>query len=109
MLSRCQKAAESIGATLVDMRFIKPLDEEMLKKLAKSHKYFVTVEDNAVAGGAGSAVNEFLAKAEIKVNIKNLGLPDKFLAHGTRDEILADAGLDENSVTESIFNFLRKK
>lgn len=106
MLDNARKAAEESDATLVNMRFVKPLDEELLKKLAESHKYFVTVEDNVVAGGAGSAVNEFVLNAGLKVTVKNLGLPDKFLGHGTREEILSEAGLDEESILNSIASFI---
>ncbi|MFA6973778.1 MAG: 1-deoxy-D-xylulose-5-phosphate synthase [Parcubacteria group bacterium] len=106
LLAECRKAAEKINATLVDMRFVKPLDVELLKKLAQSHKYFVTVEDNVIAGGAGSAVNELVASAGLKVAVKNLGLPDKFLEHGTREEILAEAGLDEEGISNAITAFM---
>ncbi len=108
MVGRSRKAAETIGATLVDMRFVKPLDGELLRKLAETHKYFVTVEDNVVFGGAGSAVDEFLAQTGLNVKIKNLGLPDKFLTHGTRGEILADVGLDEEGILKTIDEFIRE-
>ncbi|MCK9378955.1 MAG: 1-deoxy-D-xylulose-5-phosphate synthase [Candidatus Moranbacteria bacterium] len=101
----CLKAARDRGATLVNMRFVKPLDEELLKKLAKTHKYFVTIEDNTIVGGAGSAVNEFVVNNGLDVKVKNLGLPDKFLQHGTREEILAEAGLDEEGISKSIYFF----
>lgn len=107
MLDRCKKAAAELGATLVDMRFVKPLDEELLKKITASHKYIITVEDNVVAGGAGSAVNEFFLNAGITVRIKNLGLPDIFLEHGTRDEILQEAGLDADNILQAVINFTK--
>jgi 1-deoxy-D-xylulose-5-phosphate synthase len=106
MLNVCQKVAEKIDATLVNMRFVKPLDEELLKKLAQSHDYFITVEDNVVAGGAGSAVCEFVLNNSLNVKVKNLGLSDKFLEHGSREEILASVGLDEASILNSITNFI---
>jgi 1-deoxy-D-xylulose-5-phosphate synthase len=108
MVDSCKRAAEYIGGTLVDMRFVKPLDEELLKKLAKSHNYFVTIEDNVIAGGAGSAVNEFISREGLKIGIKNLGLPDQFLGHGFREEILAEAGLDEEGILNSICSLLEK-
>ncbi|EKE16064.1 MAG: 1-deoxy-D-xylulose-5-phosphate synthase, partial [uncultured bacterium] len=77
-------------------------DEELLKKLAETHKNFVTIEDNTIVGGAGSAVNEFVLNNGLDVKVKNLGLPDKFLQHGTREEILAEAGLDEEGILKSI-------
>jgi len=106
LLDNCQKAAEKINATLVDMRFVKPLDEEMLRKISQSHNYFITVEDNAVTGGAGSAVNEFILNEGLKVAVKNIGLPDKFLGHGTREEILSEAELDEEGILNSIVSFI---
>ncbi|HBP00654.1 MAG TPA: 1-deoxy-D-xylulose-5-phosphate synthase [Candidatus Moranbacteria bacterium] len=108
MLEACKKAAEDLDATLADMRFIKPLDEEHLKELSENHEYFITVEDNAVLGGAGSAVNEFVLSNKLDVSVKNLGLPDVFLEHGSREEILAEAGLDAKGISESILNFVEK-
>jgi 1-deoxy-D-xylulose-5-phosphate synthase len=107
MVGRSKYAAEMIGGTLIDMRFIKPLDEELLRNLAKLHKYFVTVEDNTILGGAGSAVNEFFAKAGLSVKIKNLGLPDRFLAHGLRGEVLSEVGLDEDGILRSVVEFVK--
>lgn len=106
LVESSRKAAEKLDATLVNMRFVKPLDEELLQKLAETHEYFVTVEDNAIAGGAGSAVNEFVSRVGLKVKVKNLGLPDKFLGHGTREEVLAEAGLDEEGILNSIKLFI---
>jgi len=90
----------------VNMRFAKPLDENLLSELAASHQYFITVEDNVIAGGAGSAVNEFVLKNKLKVCVRNIGLPDKFLGHGSREEILAEAGLDEDEILNSIKSFI---
>jgi 1-deoxy-D-xylulose-5-phosphate synthase len=109
LLENCKKTAEKLEATLVDMRCVKPLDEELLTKLVQTHKYFVTVEDNVIAGGAGSAVNEFVLNNKLDVQIKNLGLPDEFLPHGTRAEILAVAGLDEDNILKITTNFLAIK
>ena len=108
MVENCKVAAEKLNATLVNMRFVKPLDENLLKELAKTHKYFITAEDNAVAGGAGSAVNEFFAKNNSQAAVKNLGLPDEFLSHGTREEILDEAGLSEKGILNSIILFTKK-
>ncbi|MFA6382833.1 MAG: 1-deoxy-D-xylulose-5-phosphate synthase [Parcubacteria group bacterium] len=107
MVGKTKKAAEKLNATLVNMRFVKPLDEDLLRELAKSHEYFVTVEDNVVAGGAGSAVNEFVFSAGLKVAVKNIGLPDKFLEHGTREEILSEFGLDEDSILKIVSDFAK--
>ncbi|MFA6184070.1 MAG: 1-deoxy-D-xylulose-5-phosphate synthase [Parcubacteria group bacterium] len=108
MLGRCEKIAKEMGATLVDMRFIKPLDGKLLKKLSINHRYFITVEDNAVLAGAGSAVNEFFLDNKIEVLIKNLGLPDTFLAHGSREEVLTEAGLSEENIKKTILDFIKK-
>ncbi|HEY1772346.1 MAG TPA: 1-deoxy-D-xylulose-5-phosphate synthase [Gammaproteobacteria bacterium] len=101
-------AADALDATLVNMRFVKPLDTELLQELAESHQAFVTIEDNAIAGGAGSAVAEFLAANDIELPLLNLGLPDVFLEHGTREECLAMAGLDAAGIQKSIGGWLAK-
>lgn len=101
-----RRAAEELDATLIDMRFVKPLDEELLRELAKTHKYFVTIEDNAVAGGAGSAVSEFVLNNKLEMAVKNLGLPDEFLPHGTREEILASVGLSEEGILRAVRGFV---
>ena len=106
VLDRCKKVADDLGATLVNMRFVKPLDGKLLLKLSKTHQYFITVEDNAVLGGAGSAVNEFVLNNKLDVKVKNIGLPDKFLPHGSRDEILTEAGLGEAEILEAIKDFV---
>lgn len=102
MAERCEKVAQKVGATLVNMRFVKPIDEKLLEKLSKTHKYFVTVEDNALLGGAGSAVNEFVFKEGLGVSVHNIGLPDEFLPHGSRDEVLDEAGLSEKNIARII-------
>jgi 1-deoxy-D-xylulose-5-phosphate synthase len=104
MLSVCQPVADTLDATLVNMRFVKPLDGELLTQLAASHDLLVTVEDNVVAGGAGSAVNEFLNAAGIAASVLNLGLPDECVEHGSREEVLADVGLDSEQILASIQN-----
>lgn len=102
LLGRCQDVARDTGATLVDMRFVKPLDEDLLRALASTHDHFVTVEDNAIMGGAGSGVNEFVAREGLHVSVTNLGLPDRYLSHGSRDELLTEAGLDESTISRTI-------
>ena len=102
LLTACQLAAEQLGATLVDMRFVKPLDEALLGSLADSHELFVTVEDNAIIGGAGSAVNEYIAHAKLSVASLNLGLPDIFIKHGTQEEIYAELALDSQGILQRI-------
>jgi 1-deoxy-D-xylulose-5-phosphate synthase len=98
LLAPALEASASIDATVANMRFIKPLDEALVLDLAKRHQLLVTLEDNAVMGGAGSAVNELLASHGITVPVVNLGLPDQFLEHGSREGILAACGLDAQGI-----------
>jgi 1-deoxy-D-xylulose-5-phosphate synthase len=102
MLPSAAIIAAELGATLVNMRFVKPLDEAMLVELAGQHDAFVTLEDNAISGGAGSAVAECLSAHGITLPILHLGLPDVYLEHGSREEVLAMAGLDVSSIRRSI-------
>jgi 1-deoxy-D-xylulose-5-phosphate synthase len=103
------QAGDTLDATVVNMRFVKPLDEDMVFELARDHALLVTVEDNAVAGGAGSAVNECLARLDAQVPVLNLGLPDRFLEHGSREELLSEAGLDAAGILASVEAVLRKQ
>ncbi len=93
---------ESLDLTVVNMRFVKPLDEALLRELSASHEAFVTIEDNAVAGGAGSAVAEWLAREGIALPLLQLGLPDRFLEHASREELLAEAGLDAAGIRRAL-------
>ena len=102
MLEPCLEAAESIDATVVNMRFVKPLDDKMVHAMAAEHELLVTVDENAIGGGAGSAVNESLANQGIAAPILNLGLPDRFIEHGSRADMLRDAGLDATSIVEQV-------
>jgi 1-deoxy-D-xylulose-5-phosphate synthase len=102
MLAPATEIAAEMDATLVNMRFVKPLDEAMIVSLAKTHDAFVTLEDNAVAGGAGSGVAECLAAHGIVKPILHLGLPDSYLEHGSREEVLTMAGLDLPSIRTAI-------
>ena len=103
------EAGEHLRATVADMRFVKPLDEEMVLSLADSHEILVTVEDNAVIGGAGSAVNDCLLTHGIDVRVINLGLPDRFLNHGSRDQLLTEAGLDAAGIMASVKDLLQQR
>jgi len=102
LLPAARQAAENLGATLVNMRFVKPLDGELLNQLAINHDLFVTVEENVVAGGAGSGVNEYLANAGINIPTLNLGLPDQYIDHGSQADLLAQCGLDAKGIEASI-------
>jgi 1-deoxy-D-xylulose-5-phosphate synthase len=99
-------AAEAVGAelglTVVNMRFVKPLDRALLLELAKTHEGFATLEDNVVAGGAGSGVAELLAAEAIVMPILHLGLPDAFQHHASREDLLSEAGLDAAGIRAAI-------
>ena len=102
MVAPAELAGEALNATVVNMRFVKPLDEAIIEKLAKDHHMLVTVEENVVAGGAGSAVNEYLVRAGIELPVLNLGLQDEFPAQGSRAELLTDCGLDAEGIQRTI-------
>ena len=102
LFESARKIAERLDATIVNMRFIKPLDEELTMAVAARHRALVTIEENAVMGGAGTAVSEVLAAAGVQVPILHLGIPDRFIEHGSRDTCLAAAGLDLAGLTASI-------
>ncbi|GLY62122.1 1-deoxy-D-xylulose-5-phosphate synthase [Pectobacterium brasiliense] len=106
LLPEAQIAAEKLNATLVDMRFVKPLDEALLEELAQSHSTFVTLEENAVMGGAGSGVNEFLMAKRLAVSVLNIGLPDVFIPQGSQEEIRADLGLDAAGIERRIAQWM---
>ncbi|SIT70989.1 1-deoxy-D-xylulose-5-phosphate synthase [Ectothiorhodosinus mongolicus] len=96
------EVGERLNATVVNMRFVKPLDTQLIQELAEQHNLLVTVEDNVVAGGAGSAVAEYLHQQGIMVSMLHLGLPDRFQGQGSREELLEDAGLTANAIAEAI-------
>ena len=102
VLAPVAEVAAELDATLVNMRFVKPLDEALILELAKDHDGFVTIEDNAIAGGAGSGVAECLAAHGVTLPILHLGLPDVYLEHGTREEVLSEAGLDLPGIRQAI-------
>ncbi len=102
MVAPAMEAAEGLDATVVNMRFVKPLDETLILDLAASHGLLVTVEENVVAGGAGSAVGEVLARAGVACPMLQLGLPDHFVEHGKPSELLAECGLDGAGIGRAI-------
>jgi 1-deoxy-D-xylulose-5-phosphate synthase len=102
MLQTGLEVAEPLGATVVDMRFVKPLDEALITQLAREHGFIVTLEENAVQGGAGSAVNEHLAKAGYRGLLLNLGIPDEFIQPEKPSQMIKASGLDAASVLHSI-------
>jgi 1-deoxy-D-xylulose-5-phosphate synthase len=97
-----EKVGEELGLTVVNMRFVKPLDRALILELAKTHTGFVTLEDNVVAGGAGSGVAELLAGENMQLPILHLGLPDAFQHHASREQLLTEAGLDAAGIRDSV-------
>ena len=102
MVPLCERIAEKIDATVVNLRFIKPLDEELIVRVAANHRAIVTVEENVVAGGAGSAITECLSAHGHIPPTLSLGIPDRFMEHGSREDCLAAAGLDLASLESAI-------
>ncbi len=108
MLAPCLEAAEELNATVVNMRFVKPLDDDLVASLAASHDVLITVEENTVMGGAGGAVTESLNSQRIDVRVLQLGLPDVFIDQGDPAQMLADCGLDKNGIIKSVQSILPK-
>ncbi|HWI35298.1 MAG TPA: 1-deoxy-D-xylulose-5-phosphate synthase [Burkholderiales bacterium] len=102
MLKPALEAAEALDATVANMRFVKPLDSELVKQLAESHDLIVTVEEHQVMGGAGSAVCEALAAMRVEKRVLLLGLPDRFIDHGDPAKLLVSVGLDAEGIRKSI-------
>jgi 1-deoxy-D-xylulose-5-phosphate synthase len=102
LLPAALQAAENLNASVADMRFVKPLDEQLIIELANSHNLLVTLEENTIYGGAGSAVNELLNQLGITLPVLNLGLPDKFIDHGKHKDLLSACGLDAAGIQRSI-------
>ncbi len=106
MLAPALEAAEQLDASVANMRFVKPLDEELVLRLAREHSLLVTVEENVIQGGAGSAVAECLSQHGIAVQVLHLGLPDHFIEQGEHKKLLADSGLDSAGLINSISRFV---
>jgi 1-deoxy-D-xylulose-5-phosphate synthase len=102
VLKPALEAGEELDATVANMRFVKPLDAELVAQLARTHALIVTVEDNVVMGGAGGAVAESLAAQGIGAAVLRLGLPDHFIDHGDQNQLLATAGLNKDGILASI-------
>jgi len=99
-LSQALKAGEILDATVVDMRFVKPLDETLIIELAKSHKKLISIEDNVISGGAGSAVAEFIHSTQLNVALNIIGLPDEFGEHGSQEELYELYGLTADNIVK---------
>lgn len=108
MLAPALEAAEQLNASVANMRFVKPLDEKLVAELAASHDVLVTVEENCIAGGAGSAVNEALAAQGYQGMALNLGLPDRYVEHADPEQMLAECGLDKAGIISAIENRLHQ-
>ncbi len=102
MVAVAEAVAERLDATVVNMRFIKPLDEALIVQMAAEHRVLATLEENVVAGGAGSAINECLAARGISIPVRHLGLPDRFVEQGERGELLAECGLNVDGVLRQL-------
>jgi 1-deoxy-D-xylulose-5-phosphate synthase len=109
MLAPALEAGERLNATVVNMRFIKPLDRDMILDMAAQHELLVTVEENVVAGGAGSGVRECLAECDVQAPVVHLGLPDKYLDHDSREGMLADCGLDCAGIINAVDHYYRNR
>lgn len=109
MLNTALEAGNEINASVVDMRFVKPLDEELIQKLASENELLVTLEENAIKGGAGSGVIEYLSACQIHTQTLLLGLPDDFVEHGDAGSLLADCGLDKAGIINTIRTVLPAK
>ncbi len=102
MVEPCEKIGEKLNATVVNMRFIKPIDESVILDACSQHDLIITVEENVIQGGAGSAVTEVISSYGIEKRVINYGLPDRLIQHGTRDDMLKDAGLDYDGILSFI-------
>ncbi|MDU7463017.1 MAG: 1-deoxy-D-xylulose-5-phosphate synthase [Haemophilus haemolyticus] len=109
LLPSALEAAEKLNATVVDMRFVKPIDIEMINVLTQTHDYLVTLEENAIQGGAGSAVAEVLNSSGKSTALLQLGLPDYFIPQATQQEALKDLGLDSKGIEEKTLHFIEKQ
>ena len=105
LLNEANYVAETFNATLVNMRFVKPIDESLVKTIAESHDLIITLEDNAINGGAGSAVNEYLNSQALQIPVINLGIPDEYIEHATREEQLEEIGLTGEEIVKYVTEF----
>ncbi|MEQ1975347.1 1-deoxy-D-xylulose-5-phosphate synthase [Xenorhabdus sp. SGI240] len=108
LLTYALQAADALNATVVDMRFVKPLDKDLVLEMTASHELLVTLEENAIMGGAGSGINELLMQEKVSVPVLNLGLPDDFIPQGTQQELHTDLGLDAAGIQNKIEKYLAK-
>ena len=108
LIHEAQKAIDELdqNITLVDMRFIKPIDDALIKQLAEEHQQFITLEDNAILGGAGSAVLEFVSFNKLDVNVTLLGIPDAYIEHASQAQQWAEMGIDAAGIKQTVLGLL---
>ena len=109
MLTPAMESAETLNATVVNMRFIKPLDTDLIREIAAQHQLIVTIEENTTQGGAGSAINEFILNHHLSISVINLGLPDQFIEHGNHQAMLSHCGLDREGIVRTVQNHLNRR
>jgi 1-deoxy-D-xylulose-5-phosphate synthase len=102
-------AGEELDATVANMRFVKPLDIELIAELAGNHSLLVSIEENSIIGGAGSEIERALAENGINIPVLRLGLPDRFIDHGEQGQLLADLGLDKNGIMQTVSAWANKQ
>lgn len=108
LLPQALEAAERLNASVADMRFVKPLDDALVRSLAEQHEYLVTLEENAVMGGAGSGVNELLMQLRLPRPVLNIGLQDSFVPQGSQEEIRRDLQLDADGILAQLEGWLAR-
>ena len=108
LLANALEAAETLDATVADMRFVKPLDEALIRELTDTHDVLVTLEENVIAGGAGAGVVEFMMKEKLIKPVLNLGIPDIFIPQGTQEEIQKELGLDATGIEKAVLDYIGK-
>jgi 1-deoxy-D-xylulose-5-phosphate synthase len=106
LIATAQEVAKELNATLLDMRFVKPLDKKLIAEHSKGKKVIITIEDGAMSGGAGSAVNEWAQENKISAQIVICGIPDEFIDHSSREEMIEAVGLDKNGILAKVKDFL---
>ena len=107
LIEEAKDVANDLGLILIDMRFVKPLDEDILKKYLSKAEWLITIEDGSIMGGAGSAVQEFCSKENINIKSILFGIPDKFIEHASRSEMLDDAGLSSDKIKSKLQKLLQ--
>ena len=107
VINVCQDVSNKLNCTLIDMRFVKPIDENIINESIKKYSLIVTVEDNSIMGGAGSAVNEVISKNNYQAKTLNIGVPDKFFSHATREEQLVDSGISADNIIKKIKKYIK--